>query len=386
MSKLLIEDKPLQLLPQLAVCIGVNEALVLQQLHFLLLGSGNGRTHSGTRYIYNTYDQWRRDHFPFLSIPTLKRTFIKVEKLRLIKSTQPEGRTSRRKWYTIDHKEVEKLEHRSRSYRADQLDLNGKDQIDPLLKEQRIRQNKPPTPGKDSGGFDALPGEQNQTSRRSGKPGTSSTSWVAQASRDPAAVEFLALAGMDGFPDEGRQSLARKFVQLASNGQLGLAAVRLVSAMRDAVAIPNDPTRLLQNFGVLASEAREVAQLRLDEMKTNARPQNSSSIELLQELKSAEGQVKTNTPDELFGSGVPLLMPYWVAMTLFVRCGAPGWERWRDSLGPKILREINCDAGIRPFLKQIKLPIEEMGFSEQMINDERRAFEELVESDRSVLT
>ena len=36
-GKLLIDDQPLQVLPSLAEAIGLNEALILQQIHWLLL-------------------------------------------------------------------------------------------------------------------------------------------------------------------------------------------------------------------------------------------------------------------------------------------------------------------------------------------------------------
>lgn len=35
-GKLLIDDQPLQVLPSLAEAIGLNESLVLQQIHWLL--------------------------------------------------------------------------------------------------------------------------------------------------------------------------------------------------------------------------------------------------------------------------------------------------------------------------------------------------------------
>lgn len=36
MSKLLIDDYPIQVLPKLAKVIGLNEAIILQQLHYWL--------------------------------------------------------------------------------------------------------------------------------------------------------------------------------------------------------------------------------------------------------------------------------------------------------------------------------------------------------------
>ena len=41
MSRLLIDEPPLQVLPSLAREIGLNEAIMLQQIHYWLLKSGN---------------------------------------------------------------------------------------------------------------------------------------------------------------------------------------------------------------------------------------------------------------------------------------------------------------------------------------------------------
>ena len=385
MTKLLIHDKPLQLLPQLAVRLGLNEAIVLQQLHWLLLEPRNGRNHQGTRYIYNTYDEWRRDHFPFWSAPTLKRIFGNLEKRKLVKSIQPERKRSRRKWYVIDYAELEKLEPAGDDARKDHIDPIGTDQLDPFLQRQRRQQKIPPTPGKDSGGFDSLPGELAQTSRGPRKPGASSQEWAEQATADPAGAEFLALAGMESFPDEGRQPVARKFVKSRLAGHLAVADIRLVAAMRESIEIPEDPLRLLDGFAGLVSDARDVARVRLEEIAVAPEPRHSSVISLLQEMRSAEDQVAAHTPDELFDSGVPLLMPCWVAMTIFARLGVPGLERWRDLLRPKILREVNRDAGILPFLNQINQPVEKLGFSRQEVDDERRVHRDELEAERVAL-
>lgn len=40
---LLIEEPPLQILPSLAAAIGLNEAIVLQQLYWLLQQPNNGK-------------------------------------------------------------------------------------------------------------------------------------------------------------------------------------------------------------------------------------------------------------------------------------------------------------------------------------------------------
>lgn len=71
MSQLLISEPPLQVLPSLAVEIGLNEALVLQQVHYWLLRSTH--EHEGCKWAYNTIEQWH-EQFPFWSLKTIQRT------------------------------------------------------------------------------------------------------------------------------------------------------------------------------------------------------------------------------------------------------------------------------------------------------------------------
>jgi len=113
-SKLLINQPPLQVLPKLAIKIGLNEAIILQQLHYWLERSVNIR--EGRKWIYNDYAQWQ-EQFPFWSERTIQRTFLSLEKLGIVVSKQFEKYTSdhtrrnRRKWYTIDYPKFEELEN-----------------------------------------------------------------------------------------------------------------------------------------------------------------------------------------------------------------------------------------------------------------------------------
>ena len=100
MSKLLIDEYPLLVLPSLAVKIGLNEAIVLQQVHYWIKQSGKPR--DGKMWIYNTFDDWQRQ-FPFFSMSTLKRTIKSLEESNLlITGNYNKQKTDRTKWYTID--------------------------------------------------------------------------------------------------------------------------------------------------------------------------------------------------------------------------------------------------------------------------------------------
>lgn len=108
-SSLLLQEHTLQVLPSLAKAIGLESAIALQQVYFLLQGSHNGRVlEDGERYIFNTYEQWE-EHFPWWGARTIQRVFLALEQRHLLISKQPEGVMSRRKYYRVNYGAVEKL-------------------------------------------------------------------------------------------------------------------------------------------------------------------------------------------------------------------------------------------------------------------------------------
>jgi len=118
-TTLLIEDFPLQIIPRLAVAIGLNEALFIQQLHYWARKSKDG-------WVYNTYESWQKDNFPFWSAKTIARIVYNLEDLGLIISKQPDA-FDRKKYYAIDYDQVDALSD------TDYDDLSdGMDQIDSM--------------------------------------------------------------------------------------------------------------------------------------------------------------------------------------------------------------------------------------------------------------
>lgn len=93
---------------ELASKIGLNEALAANKLDWLL-GLNGGRKIAGEHWIFNTYKQWKKEHFPFWSIATIQRVFSRLEKLKLILSCQPDGRMSRKKYYRINKELLARL-------------------------------------------------------------------------------------------------------------------------------------------------------------------------------------------------------------------------------------------------------------------------------------
>lgn len=84
MSKLLIDVPPLQVLPPLAEKIGLNEALALQQLHWLLNSRHPDvvRLEDGT-WIRTTGEFWE-SQFPFWSERTIKRIWAHLRERGLV--------------------------------------------------------------------------------------------------------------------------------------------------------------------------------------------------------------------------------------------------------------------------------------------------------------
>jgi len=107
LSKLLINESPLLILPSLAEKIGLNEAIVLQQVHFWISKELNYK--EGRYWVYNTYKEWH-DQFPFWSKSTIKRVFKSlVEKKILISENYNRLKIDQTRWYSIDYEKLEEM-------------------------------------------------------------------------------------------------------------------------------------------------------------------------------------------------------------------------------------------------------------------------------------
>lgn len=111
MSKLLIDEAPLQVLPSLAKEIGLNEAIILQQVHYWITDKEKRRDKKshidGKYWVYNSYPEWRQQ-FPFWSDDTIYRAVKNLESRGLLVSMQTNS-YDRRKWYTIDYTALDAL-------------------------------------------------------------------------------------------------------------------------------------------------------------------------------------------------------------------------------------------------------------------------------------
>lgn len=110
MSRLLINEKPLQVLPSLACAIGLNEAIVLQQIHYWMDTSQN--YFEGKYWVYNSVAKWQ-EQFPFWSESTIKRALSVLEKAALVYTGNFNSDAwDKTKWYSINYGTLSALEER----------------------------------------------------------------------------------------------------------------------------------------------------------------------------------------------------------------------------------------------------------------------------------
>lgn len=106
MSKLLFDEPPIAISPTLATILSLNEAVVLQQVHYYveLAKKTNHNYVDGRYWVYNTYEEWRDRCFPFWSLNTIKRTFASLENSGIIVSANHnKSGLDKRKWYSINY-------------------------------------------------------------------------------------------------------------------------------------------------------------------------------------------------------------------------------------------------------------------------------------------
>lgn len=146
MSRLLINEPPLMVLPSLAVKIGLNEAIFVQQLHYLLQMSHNER--DGNMWVYNTNEEWG-NIFPFLSSATIRRTIKSLEDAGIVISSTKMNRykIDRTKWFSINYQALEaiaqndQMDCSKRSNASDQNEQLTSDQNDQMTSDQNEQTN-----------------------------------------------------------------------------------------------------------------------------------------------------------------------------------------------------------------------------------------------------
>ena len=108
MSKLLIQENPMMVLPSLAEKIGLNQAIVIQQFHYWLVSSKH--IIEGRKWIYNSYKEWELQ-FTFWSGKTVERTIRSLEDQGyLLSANYNRSKQDKTKWYTINYEKLAELD------------------------------------------------------------------------------------------------------------------------------------------------------------------------------------------------------------------------------------------------------------------------------------
>lgn len=104
-SRLLLDERPLVVIPELACAIGLKNAIVLQQVHYWVRRNqrANRNNHKGYFWTYNTFEAWQKQ-FPFWSISTIKRIFSDLETRGLLVTGHFNRlNIDRTTWYRINY-------------------------------------------------------------------------------------------------------------------------------------------------------------------------------------------------------------------------------------------------------------------------------------------
>jgi len=100
----IINEYPLILLPSLAVKFGLNEAIIIQQLHYWLEKSD--KDIDGHKWVYNSVEKWH-EQFPFWHQNTIRNTLNKLVKSGIvIKANHNKIPFDRTMWYSIDYNQL----------------------------------------------------------------------------------------------------------------------------------------------------------------------------------------------------------------------------------------------------------------------------------------
>lgn len=129
--KLLYTQEPIVINPIAAEVLGVNEAIIVQQIHYWLNINEKAKInfHKGKYWTYNTYENWQKTNFRFLSVSTLKRIFKKlVTKGILITDNFNKAKYDRTLWVTINYEKLDELlskyEEENKNEKSEEIEEN----------------------------------------------------------------------------------------------------------------------------------------------------------------------------------------------------------------------------------------------------------------------
>lgn len=116
-SKLLIDEPPLQIQAGLAVVLGLNEAIVVQQIHYWMPKAT--KIVDDRPWVYNTVSGWK-SQFPFWSENTIARTLKTLRESGILDAKElSDSRHDRTLYYSINYEALEEAEQKASLQKRD---------------------------------------------------------------------------------------------------------------------------------------------------------------------------------------------------------------------------------------------------------------------------
>lgn len=114
MSKFIIEERPIVILPTLVRAFGFCEAAIIQKMHYFLDANMEKQRHihDGKAWTYGTYADWERYLDNIFANSTIRKAVSALEKRGVLISTTAlnEHPFDRTKWYSIDYDVLKEIE------------------------------------------------------------------------------------------------------------------------------------------------------------------------------------------------------------------------------------------------------------------------------------
>lgn len=143
MKTILGDEYPILVDRKLARILGVNEAMVMQHIHYWLVKNEEKKVNykEGRYWTFKSIKQWHNDEFDFWSESTLRRIFISLEEkgLLLVNNFNKKG-FDKTKWYSIDYEKLYSLneeqndDHKEKNilinYEMDNSDKENNDEVE----------------------------------------------------------------------------------------------------------------------------------------------------------------------------------------------------------------------------------------------------------------
>ena len=150
MSSLLISETPHQVIPSLAVELGLNEAIFIQQLHWRIQNN-ECYYHDECLWWYHSRENWKQA-FPYWSEATIKRIVqsLKKQKIITVKQLSPQilkKKTDRTNWFSINHDAIDRISEKVARQKQKALNEKARKKAD---KPVKIKGSELPKNGKKS--------------------------------------------------------------------------------------------------------------------------------------------------------------------------------------------------------------------------------------------